>query len=594
MGYHYSRRGMPAGLAGLGLTFLTATALLPSRALADASTAAPVPQVSRQELNPAGQLPPSHRRSGDLFSAPAEEACPFDDPSLKFTLTRVEVTGGKRLSPGDIKDAYADLEGRQVSPLDICRIRNRIAARLFHRGVLARVLIPEQHINAGVVTLKVIEAQIVTVRYQGDIGPVQAKVEAVLNHLKGLAPFDLDPAQRYLLLANDIPGVHASATLLHATRAESCAADADGCAGALDMVVILSRTAIEASGEVQNLNSDTLGPWSGIARVDFNSFTALGENTSLIAYTTLGNTAQEVAQLLTSAHLGNNGLYVAGSFAYGHSNPIGVLKPLNLSGDSYVGTVEIDDPIIRLKRLSLTLGAGIDIISQTTVYAGGGFLSDDNLRVIWARAQSRGEHDFAQPVFGFFVTTTGDLNLTVRQGLHILGASPSGAATLSRPQGQSNAFVARGEGNFVVRLDPVNRGLPLILSARWQGQWANDPLLSFEEQSLGNFTIGRGFDPNTATGDRAIAGEFKTEVGPIPVVDGVRIGPYGFYDVGYSESLEAGAQDITLQSAGGGLDMQFPRRIRADLVVAVPLSKALPFATAKPPTEVLLQLVASF
>jgi hypothetical protein len=42
------------------------------------------------------------------------------------------------------------------------------------------------------------------------------------------------------------------------------------------------------------------------------------------------------------------------------------------------------------------------------------------------------------------------------------------------------------------------------------------------------------------------------------------------------------------------VEFLLPHRIRADLAVAAPLTKALPFATTKPPTEVLLQLVAAF
>jgi hemolysin activation/secretion protein len=589
MDYRNRGRGVSAGLAGIGISLLAATA-----ALADVK--APPDLTSRQELNPGARTQAAvHHRTTDLFSAPAPEACSLPaDPALKFTLTSVEASGAKRLSPEDLAGAYADFKGREITPADLCAIRDRVAARLFRRGILARVLIPQQQITGGVVKLKVIEAEIVTVRYQGDIGPAQAKVEALLNHLRGLSPFDLDTAQRYLLLANDIPGVHASATLLHSTRTEGCSNGDDACAGALDMVVILGHDRFDAVAEVQNLNADTLGPWSGIARVDFNSLTALGESTSLIAYTTLGNTAQQVVQVIESARLGANGVYVQGSFAYGHSAPVGSLKPLNLDGQSFVGTVEIDDPVIRLKRLSLTLGAGMDIVSQETTYPGGTALSDDNLKVIWARARSRGEHDFAQPVLGFEVTTTGDLNVEVRQGLHVLGASQSGALALSRPQGQSNAFVARADGDVALRLDPLSGGAPITFSARWQGQWANNPLLAYEEQSMGNLTIGRGFDPDTATGDRAIAAEVKTEVGPFPVIPGFEVGPYGFYDVGYAVSLEAGTQAITLESAGGGVEFLLPHRIRADLAVAAPLTKALPFATTKPPTEVLLQLVAAF
>ena len=42
----------------------------------------------------------------------------------------------------------------------------------------------------------------------------QDKVEDYLEKLRGMTPFDLDTAQRYLLLANEVPGVRVSAALI--------------------------------------------------------------------------------------------------------------------------------------------------------------------------------------------------------------------------------------------------------------------------------------------------------------------------------------------------------------------------------------------
>ena len=142
---------------------------------------------------------------------------------------------------------------------------------MFHQGILARVVIPEQSLGSGRVQLRVIEAKIVSVRFHGDIGPIQGKVEAYLNHLRGLAPFDLDTAQHYLLLANDIPGVQVSAKLKHSTATDNPASQDPG---ALDLDVTIERRPFDVVGEIQNTGSDTQGPWSAIARVDLEQLHA--------------------------------------------------------------------------------------------------------------------------------------------------------------------------------------------------------------------------------------------------------------------------------------------------------------------------------
>src|SRR5690606_8906014 len=114
-------------------------------------------------------------------------------------------------------EAYAEFLGREEPVSVICAIRDRAARMLFDHGVLARVEIPEQRITGGALTLEVIEAHVVNVRVRGDAGPAQDAIERYAEKLRGMAPFDMAKAQRYLLLASDVPGVRVRAAIRPST-----------------------------------------------------------------------------------------------------------------------------------------------------------------------------------------------------------------------------------------------------------------------------------------------------------------------------------------------------------------------------------------
>jgi hemolysin activation/secretion protein len=557
-------------------------------------------QATREALNPLARTEQSMRRGqGDLFTGPLPESCPLPPMTSAYALRDVRVDGAAGLGDAETRALWADLADRPITTAGICDLRDRLAARLFKKGILARVLIPGQRAD-GVVRLTVVEAQIAAVRFHGDVGPARARVEAILDHLVGLAPFRLDTAQRYLLLANDVPGVVAVARFSQSTAPGASS-------GSLDLDIDLGRTPVEALVETQNVNGAGYGPWTGIARVDFNGLTPLGDRTSLIADTTLGAQSQTVAQVIESARIGANGVFTQASFAYGHTHPGGGLPDLALRGDSYVGTLEIDDPVIRLKRLNLTLAGGLDIVDQTNDSVGAGVLADDALRVFWLRAIVGARRNFTRPILGGHVSAAADATVDLRQGADILGASAPGAATLSRPAGRSDAFVVREDSTFALRFQPAAwPDAPFTLAVHTQAQWADKPLLAYEEQAIGNLTIGRGYDPDAVSGDRAIAADIKAEAGPLPISAWLRapaafsLGPYGFYDIASVETLDGGAPAATLRSVGGGLEILVPYTARgragvvhADVAYAVPLDRVSPFAAARPPSRVLFTLVVT-
>jgi len=162
--------------------------------------------------------------------------------------------------------------------------------------------------------------------------------------------------------------------------------------------------------------------------------------------------------------------------------------------------------------------------------------------------------------------------------------------------------VLRGDGHASIRIAPEDgKWPPLTFTTHYLGQWADRPLLAYEEQAIGNLTIGRGYDPSATAGDDVVGGEIKLEVGPFGFGKKKRfqITPYVFDDnmyVGFRGSEVR--QDVTLRSLGGGLEVKIPYDSRGDVVrmdlgYAKPLDRPIPTAFKKPPERFLVQIIVN-
>src|SRR5690606_37298404 len=92
-----------------------------------------------------------------------------------------------------------------------------------------------------------------------------------------------------------------------------------------------------------------------------------------------------------------------------------------------------------------------------------------------------------------------------------------------------SAFVARLDGRLEFR--PVPQ---MTVAGRYMAQASGGSLLSYEQASLGNYTIGRGFDPGVAVGDHAVGASLELRYGsPFPRrSNALAIEPFVFFDVG--------------------------------------------------------------
>jgi hemolysin activation/secretion protein len=416
----------------LRAALLACTFFCSAASLAAAQTAPTVPTTgvpSREELDPSRRAPDIEQqraREADLFARPESGPCPLANSALSFTLQSVTFNGATAATPEELASTYAGLLGRNVPVSTICEIRDRASDLFFSRGVLARVEIPEQRIEEGRLVLEVIEARVASVRVRGDAGPAQARVEGYLEQLRGLAPFDLQTAQRYLLLASDVPGVQLQAAIRPSAAGR----------GAVDLEVTLGRDEIDILVNVQNYGSESIGRWGGLLRADFNGFTPFGERSSLILYSTLDSDEQRIIQLIEEARVGDTGLLARGSFAYAKTKPGGELAALGLESDSVVAALEASYPLLRSRRRNLNLVGGFEYVDQETVFGSGPVLSDDKLRIISGRL----EGSLRRPGL---LAIDGSGGIEVRKGLDVFGASQAGEPTLTRTEGQPTATVCR-------------------------------------------------------------------------------------------------------------------------------------------------------
>ena len=122
-----------------------------------------------------------------------------------------------------------------------------------------------------------------------------------------------------------------------------------------------------------------------------------------------------------------------------------------------------------------------------------------------------------------------------------------------------------------------------------------EPLLSIEEFSVGNLTIGRGYDPGVTSGDRALGLRIEPRL-QLPLRGRVGAQLFGFHDRVRIWNLDDFATEDgrTLGSWGGGMRVSLPGRLLLEAMYARPMDRGLATDTRRAPDRFLLSLTTQF
>jgi hemolysin activation/secretion protein len=481
-------------------------------------------------------------------NTPRAADCVFADSPLEVAIDRLRfvLPGGGAL-PAEMQSALRSVQPRAgKQPLaQLCELRDAAAGALSRAGYISGVTIPPQEINEGEAVLAVIPARLVDVKIKGSAGPHQRLLESRIRQLTALPALNTREIESILLGANDVPGLQVALALRGAGTGP----------GEVIGELSVSYTPFLLLANVQNSGSRTLGRESGSLRAEYYGLTGHADRTFIGVSSTLDFEEQRVVQV--GQYFGtDSGMTFGARFSYAWSRPD--IGALDIRSRSLIAGVDVSAPLRRSVNSNADLGGGFDLIQQNIKLqaAGGGIpVTQDKLRIGYLRASfSAHKPRFGAPDAWGFGTS-----LELRQGFDILGATETGTITPSgyapsRFDGSASATVVRGGANGFVTL-----GRAFSISGSVQGQWSSGALLSFEEFSVGNLTIGRGYDPGVTAGDQALGGRIEPRVKlPLKARAGAQL--FGFYDVVriWNDDLFTTENGRSLRSFGGGVRTYLP------------------------------------
>jgi hemolysin activation/secretion protein len=553
--------------------------LVSSLIAATASTAVaqtspqPLPPTREEVTRPNPQAPQEASRltvEGGIERAP----CALDKQqyqNLRFVLRGADFENLQAVPESDLTPAFAGLVGTEQPISVVCEIRDRAATILRNAGYVAAVEVPEQTIADGVVHFKVLMARLVNVRVRGNATGAERILGAYLRQLTSEPVFNRFQAERYLLLASDLPGYTVRLTLRPAGTAP----------GEVVGDVTVERIPGYADLNIQNWGSDELGPWGVLGRVQFYGLTGLADRTTIGVFSTADPKEEKTVQIGHDFRIGGQGLTLGGLFTYAWAKPS--IPGGDFDARTLLATVQADYPFVRSVARTVRGTAGLDFVNQD-VRLDSIDLTRDRLRVLFGRVSMEAiDPDFSGGFTPAEPRWHVGANLELRKGLNIFGATDRcgagggdclapGAVPPSRIEGVSTAAVVRALLYGEYR--PVPK-LTFALGLRSQYAWK--PLLSFEQFSVGNYTVGRGYDPGALLNDRGWGSQAEIRFGSlVPKSPGkAAVEAYLFWDHAKVSSLErlfVVDQPDRLNSVGGGARANF-NRFTLDAGLAVPLSR---------------------
>ncbi len=552
------------------ITFFGLAAVLAGPVQAQVNSPSDLPPAA-QPLDPRDRIiPPAIEAPDQAFEVPAFGGIvPPGAEETFFDLTGVRFEGASVYTDAQMQAVFADLISAGRIPLSAFYGAVRDLQRQYREDgyIVTRVVVPPQRMADGVATVQIVEGFISEVVVQGRLGPVRRKVEGYVRQLLDVFPVHALDIERYLLLANDIPGVRATGVLR---------ADPGGAAGAVQLIVDATRDPYDGFFTVNNRGSKFTGPWAAAVGLSANSFSALGERTSALYYVTLdkqdttafgpgGGPEQDFKLIAYEARLGNEGTHVLLEASQGFSFPGASLAVLRIKNrvDRYKANVR--HPIVRSRNENLYVTAEVEHVLERVRIPGVALDSRDKLTILDLGV----DMEFKDTRYYRLRPARTDVQMHLRQGLP-LAATSQDDQDRSRPEG-SAVFTA-----VAVRMSreqPVSRRFSVYGDVA--AQYAFDTLLSQAEFRVGGEEFGRGYDPSELAGERGAGAMVEVRYNGTTDWEAMRdYQLYAFGDAGVVENNDVGFEPREfIASAGVGARAQINTNFYLDLEYARTLSK---------------------
>lgn len=491
-----------AGIAGL-LCFIESarSAVLPGAAMPEqVGRALKQEQPQPEEVLPAIETPPAKETPLNKQAA-----------VIKFKLNGIILVGNKIYSKAELSKLYRNKLHHSISVAELFKIVQDITNFYRNNGyILSRAILPPQHVKNGVVRIQIIEGYISEVDVTGQPFRTTCLVEAYGNKIIECRPLYLSRMEKYLFLANEIPGTKVKA-VLSPSKSEK---------GASALSLVTENKPVTGYLSYDNYGTRYIGPQQMTANLAYNSIAMAGDSIQGTFTKTPKGGELTFADANYDFILNAEGTHWLFGGTRVQTHPLFVLEESNIDGLSRNYYTTLFFPVTRTRTKSFTLRAGFNYL-DTHVTTFDTELYTDQIRSL----DFGGTFNFSDNWYGANI-----VSLDIRQGLPIFGYSSDTELTAltSRPGGHADYT------KFAItasRLQAIKWGLSLY--GLVQGQYAFSPLLAPEQFAFGGPILGRGYDVAELLGDKGAAGslELRYDLNPdAPLISMLEF--YLFYDAG--------------------------------------------------------------
>jgi len=485
--------------------------------------------------------------------SPYRPAQPDDAAAIEFQLTDITLDGATAIQPAVLRLLYADRLGETVQLSEIFKIARAITKAYADAGYpLSLAYVPIQEIENGVVRIRVIEGFIGEVDVSDAPARVRPRLRRLAAKITAERPLSQRGLERYLLLANKIPGLSVTGVLERGASPDS----------GVKMTLKVARKRFTVAVGVNNRASRAVGREQFNGRLSVNNLITGADNFRFLAVQSISLDELTFFSAGYSTILTTEGLALDLAATRSEAAPgVPLLRNLGFETNGWTAGTGLSYPLILKRDTQLTLRGGVAWKEFQSAFG----VTPNTRDILWTSEFS------AAAKFKDDWNGSNAVGIRFVRGWDIFDATQAGSQFASR---------AGAGGEFLALVADIGRTQKLAdrltLSFSVKAQAANNPLLPSEQCGYGGAGFGRGYDPFEIAGDRCITGILELSAEPAFLQQGrFKAFPFLSIDAGavrQNGPLAAGeARTASLYSLSTGMRMKLTKHLSASAEISVPL-----------------------